>query len=894
MQQKKLITALLGLMCAEPLFAEPINSPVPNSLSINNPAYYPLNGRTGPWTPRFTGQGLVGRERVSGFIDGMIPIWGSPEQLVYVDGSQMGGRFNSSVSSLGAGLRQIRTIKKKDFILGAYAFADYQQLHNNGQVWIGNPGVELLTQHQEVRVQGYIPMSQRSRPYRSMMASSIPQSVVQDAGRPNNLSGLSGHSISDTPVHLTQEYGLGIEGELGQYLPIAKGAWIRAGGYHFDYKNARAINGVEANIELFTGKNLSIIIQDNYDNQFKNKFSLGLRLNFGGPDYTQVQHIANRMEEPVIRHLARQPSGLASPVRDSFVAAGPTQYTNGIWFFSPNGTAQPNFSLASCTAENPCLNLNQTIATGIGVVDPGATLWFASGTYTLPSTGTNGMVTLADGQNLYGRSIDFRSVAVGAQRPMIEGGLVWQGSGSFNNMQITNNNQQRVTASGIAVDALFASGNLIINQANVAASGVVTGTGSFNLTGVTGLNTWVNDSMISVNGIRSSVEGGGNFGAYGFQNLTVANSEINVNNDNNFGTAIGADVAGANANSLRVTNSKITAIASGLNSGSYPVLNFNGTGITQVINSQLTAVSNGRAIGITNNRGDVEASNTSIRAVSDGNDFVIGISSGGSVVARDSFITAISNNGAVNGIYAFNNVLVNKVIMNANHSGSGYLLGIVSDNGNITVENNSVINSTSQVATYGLSANAGSVTFRDSTLNVTSTGDGSFMQGIYAANGLTTTNSTMKFNSTGSNALYGLGVNGNINATGLALQAVGTRDVYAVTSYTGSITASNSDITARSNSQTANNTVFAIDAATSATLNNTTVSAENFSTLPTAATRAVRAFSGTIDFIGNMSRVAASSSSPANAQVLETPSAVNNNSTPQSQCTLNGVTTNCA
>ena len=795
MQQKKLITALLGLMCAEPLFAEPINSPVPNSLSINNPAYYPLNGRTGPWTPRFTGQGLVGRERVSGFIDGMIPIWGSPEQLVYVDGSQMGGRFNSSVSSLGAGLRQIRTIKNKDFILGAYAFADYQQLHNNGQVWIGNPGVELLTQHQEVRVQGYIPMSQRSRPYRSMMASSIPQSVVQDAGRPNNLSGLSGHSISDTPVHLTQEYGLGIEGELGQYLPIAKGAWIRAGGYHFDYKNARAINGVEANIELFTGKNLSIIIQDNYDNQFKNKFSLGLRLNFGGPDYTQVQHIANRMEEPVIRHLARQPSGLASPVRDSFVAAGPTQYTNGIWFFSPNGTAQPNFSLASCTAENPCLNLNQTIATGIGVVDPGATLWFASGTYTLPSTGTNGMVTLADGQNLYGRSIDFRSVAVGAQRPMIEGGLVWQGSGSFNNMQITNNNQQRVTASGIAVDALFASGNLIINQANVTASG-----------------------SVRVRGV-------------------------------------------------------------------------NGTGITQVIDSQVTAISNGEAIGIYS-YSDVLAMNTSIKALSDNDSFVSGIVGNGTVVARDTSITAINNNGFISGISTQNNVLVNNVIINAKAGGSALVIGIESYGGNITVENNSVINSTGFDATLGLSS-GGSILFGDSTLNVITSSE-SFMYGIYAETDLTVTNSTMNFTSTGSARNLGIDVGGDITATGLTLQATGAADVYALTSRSGRIAATNSDIAARSTSNMANNTVYALYAATSATLNNTTVSAENFSTLPTAATRGVRAQTGTIDFIGNMSRVAASSSSPANAQVLETPSAVNNNSTPQSQCTLNGVTTHCA
>jgi len=80
--------------------------------------------------------------------------------------------------------------------------------------------------------------------------------------------------------------------------------WVRAGGYHFSYKNSDDINGVQANLELAIKDNMSLIIQDNYDAQNRNRFAVGLRVNFGG-SIASKNTIEYRMTAPIIRHAAR-------------------------------------------------------------------------------------------------------------------------------------------------------------------------------------------------------------------------------------------------------------------------------------------------------------------------------------------------------------------------------------------------------------------------------------------------------------------------------------------------------------------------------------------------------------------------------------------------------------
>ncbi|WP_165482538.1 hypothetical protein [Legionella bozemanae] len=51
-----------------------------------------------PWSTRVTGQGLLGKSQIGGFIDGMQPLTGNTERLWFIDGTILGGssELNSS------------------------------------------------------------------------------------------------------------------------------------------------------------------------------------------------------------------------------------------------------------------------------------------------------------------------------------------------------------------------------------------------------------------------------------------------------------------------------------------------------------------------------------------------------------------------------------------------------------------------------------------------------------------------------------------------------------------------------------------------------------------------------------------------------------------------------
>ena len=826
MQKKQLVIALLSLWLTDVLAAESVYSSKLASLANNNLANEggPI-WHAGPWTPRITNQGLFSRQQFAGFMDGMVPILGTAERMIYLDGSLMGGRFNSFVGSMGAGMRQLTNVFHQDVILGGFFFTDLQRMQNQQQNWIANPGIELLTRHQEVRLQGYIPMGHRTQAYRALMASEIPQWVIRDSGKTNTLTSLQGHSISDTPVSLTHENGIGIEGEIGQYIPIKKGAWLRVGGYHFDYNHAQSINGVEANLEVFAGKNLSIILQDNYDNQYKNKFSLGLRLTFGGPDNRQLTQLANRMEEPIIRHLARQPSGLATPVRDSYIATGPTQFTNDIWFFSPNGTYQPVFSLASCTAENPCINLDQTIANGITSVDPaGALLWFAPGTYALAPTsnGGNGLISaspssvvyLGDGQQLYGRSADFKAVATANNQPTIYGGLAWNGSGSFNNMNI-NNAGQLNTLDGSA-SALIALGDLTVNQANIIAT-----SNTFTL-GVNATNAMVNNSSIAITGTGAAQI----FAVSANNNVTVTSSTISS-------TSTGADqfnmgVAGF-GDGVIVENSNIMVSGSqfpiGINNYegfvlasntlinvtgnvSNPNCNLNGifaeSGLTasgMTINVANTGTS--QALALVNNQGDINFSNSVLNVSSAGSPVSVA-ANGGDIIVSNSTINTMNtaNAGFAEGLFALNNITASHVTLNTSSSSTTTpVIGLIARNGNISVAD-SLINASGNGSVYGAqAAGAGDVRLSDSVVNVSDSGGGGATQliGVQSFSGGTSiSGGSINVQSTSPLAayVYGVWVNtgatlNNVSITATNMSTVATQ-TWGVLTNAGDINLSNS------------------------------------------------------------------------------------------------------
>ncbi|WP_131778304.1 hypothetical protein [Legionella bozemanae] len=692
MYKKQLISSLLGFLVADILFANEVATTSSLQNFYNN---YNNYWHAGPWTSRFTSQGLISRSELAGFVDGMIPVLGQSDRLVYVDGAFMGGRNQSMVASMGTGIRSIHNIQSDEIILGGFFFADYQRMNlmnNQLHTWIANPGLELLTKHHEARVQGYFPMGKRSQPYLSMMASNMPQFVLHDSGK-TNIAQTSGHTFIDAPVSLTHEYGVGVEGEVGRYIPIAGGVWLRGGVYHFDYHNAPSVNGWEANIEVYAGKNISLLVQDNYDNQNKNWFSFGVRLSFGGPDYTQVNQLRNRMEEPIIRHIARQPSGAAIPIRESYILTGPTQIINDIWFFSPSGTNYTNFNSNICTAEHPCQTLNQSIADGItATVTRPANLWFASGNYTLPANNGSQVVYLGNGQILSGRSADFTTSATLA-RPIINGGLWWYGNGSFQDINIINSGQINVIDNSVA--ALGADNNLTVNNASVVARA----------------------QGVTVNGIESD-------------NLSVTNAVISAEGDQFV-------IAASALNAINVTNSELSALGTDAGQIFGVIGNQLATPVNVVVrNSNIKVVSTGDSsfvLGVWGiNTGTVIVDDSVISAI--GPRIVVGVDSdGGDVEVNRSSIYSEGGDSLVNGIFAQGSIRAQEVNITARNNSTGESLGIVNNMGDVFLTD-STINSFSTAIAYGISANGGNVF---STNNIifaqsSSTIPGRWVLGIYA------------------------------------------------------------------------------------------------------------------------------------------------------------------
>ena len=167
---------------------------------------------------RGTGQFLVGGDQQLGsFGDVMIPVIQDPNRIFYVDGSLMFGQSQRGTYSAGVGYRGIHNTKWGEGIFGAFLFTDYYHSSLSNKFWQANPGLEWMTNDYEARLQGYIPLSDRRQAYRNTLASNVPSYVTEDSGVHRNLNYATGHRIVDTPVALVEDFGPGVELELGKH-----------------------------------------------------------------------------------------------------------------------------------------------------------------------------------------------------------------------------------------------------------------------------------------------------------------------------------------------------------------------------------------------------------------------------------------------------------------------------------------------------------------------------------------------------------------------------------------------------------------------------------------------------------------------------------------------------
>jgi len=458
------------LLAASILSATTAQAGLLESLTLSDSALY---------QPRVTGQFLAGGEQqLGGFADAMIPVWQRADRFWFADASAMLGQSQRQTYSAGLGARSLYQKPSHQGIVGAFAFVDYYHTARNNEFLQLNPGVEWLTTNHEVRLQGYLPLNDKSQRFANTLASTIPAFATNESQKSaSDLFGATGHRIIDTPVALVEEVGPGFEVEAGKrfHFGLEQDSWVRIGAYHFGFKDADDIYGVQANIEMPLNQTVSLLVQNNYDNQNHNRFSVGLRASFGGAKAAK-NTLEHRMTAPIIRHQARQSYGEKDPIRLNFERSGASfDLVSNAWFFSPKGTAPQGeaTTFQDCTAENPCLTIDSPTALRIQQLDPGANLLFETGSYTIPE-GSPRIAYLHDGQSVLGRNLGWISPAFGANRPVVNGGLFWGdasigdfANGTLNNMVVVNDNQLvAADNSGFSRDAVIAAGAAGTMRAN--------------------------------------------------------------------------------------------------------------------------------------------------------------------------------------------------------------------------------------------------------------------------------------------------------------------------------------------------------------------------------------------------------------------------------------------
>lgn len=181
-----------------------------------------------------------------------------------------------------------------------------------------------------------------------------------------------------------------------------------------------------------------------------------------------------------------------------------------IWFFSPEGTEQFFDGVddsQKCTAEKPCLNINQNIVDAIHQIAPGAKLWAASGTYILApvaqGSGHPQILELHDKQYISGRTSNFKYDAKGDERPFFEGSFLWNDltghggiNGGVNSIRVRSTDNLVETSMGDGVNInLYSTGEILVNNSELLSESA----DNMNVN-IEGENVYVYGTTIKANG----------------------------------------------------------------------------------------------------------------------------------------------------------------------------------------------------------------------------------------------------------------------------------------------------------------------------------------------------------------------------------------------------------
>ena len=461
--------------------------------------------QTGLWQPYAAGMFKGGTERVLGRGQRMIPLFQSPEELVFADlRTALDDRHSAEVNF---GLAH-RVIARPYTIFGSYVFYDIRKTAYDNDFHQITVGMEYMTIPFEARVNGYIPLTGAKAAAGATTFNFTGSSVLMRAGLERAYGG-----VDCEYGWLTADYGIG---ETRAFL----------GGYYFtaDAAGFPDIGGPRARMEMRSfdlpvlgpGSRVTVGAEYQWDQVRDHQFNALVRfvIPLGGPTIhhsVNSNRLARRMLDRIVRDDDIVTHAAAAGPQETAVAVPDAATRISLGANTAVVTADAGISIASAVADT---------GTDIVVIDGSAGAFAQSES-----------VELRNGQSILGGGIpvvgaDTGLPAVFGQRPILNGtseglpvfvaadnssirGLTItggqnaiRGNGTLSNVSILDNQISGAAADGLRFD--FLEGGIVSRNSatNNAGAGFVI---AENDAGTISDNRATNNA---IGGFRLTVNGG--------------------------------------------------------------------------------------------------------------------------------------------------------------------------------------------------------------------------------------------------------------------------------------------------------------------------------------------------------------------------------------------------
>ena len=651
-----------------------------------------------PLLPRIMGQAA---ETNIGVFNGdvMAPIFGNQNGIWYLDGFGGYGTDKAWIGSVGTGFRVVRQDR---MILGGYIFGDRNRTWGKGNFWVVNPGIEFMLAHWDLHINGYFPTSTKK-----LINTLGPASAFGI----NDFIRFQRHSRIDDLLGLYDIVGLGADGEIGYTIFIRdQRARLFLGGYHYSPEIVRNITGIQGGVELPVNNHLHFVFQDSYDNVFHNTASFAVQFIFGGAPQTEQHDLQERILDPIPRHLGSLPTGAGILSQKQVLRTGEIfVLENNLWFFRPGTGSAQNVTFESCTFENPCIGLDQTVLDGINAISPNAKLYLSPGQYDNRLVGS--AYTLRNGQFIFGRTQDYTMLATGNDRALLNDSLFLENNNNIYNLRV--NAQSLIGFEMMGQMITFQTGIVTLPTAtgvfNIFNTNVISNSSTQNVAGIV-LNSQPGATMniYNSNTMSNALNGGTGLISVGTGNLFASTLNLidsvsaatNLDVANNGGISIGVvnneqgviNILRSNASSFMINGNFSAGVLNNATFGNAGIININQSVVTSSgSNAGFSAVANqaNNMVGIS---GIVNITQSVLSATStNANGSTVGVSNGGNgtVNIDATSITSTGDNGQVRGIdnggaLSTVNIMNTNIFINTSGAAIGdpiFNAGTVNDNG---------------------------------------------------------------------------------------------------------------------------------------------------------------------------------------------------------------------